>query len=187
MARLYAWDPDRDPRLACIDQAPFDDSGEDLLLFNGMLLDPGTAINLEQPAKGTLTDFLYSPTLMMYVSARALSVIQQAHTPHLGVHPVVLRNRKGRVVDEDGYFWINVKPAVRLLDEQRSVFERSIGGGIARVDSFVIREDRIPDDDLFLVEELSLPVFSEKLVREIEAKHVIGATFEDLTTMSWGV
>ena len=36
-----------------------------------MVLDPGTSINLEQPAKGTLADFLYSPTLMMYVSLDA--------------------------------------------------------------------------------------------------------------------
>lgn len=185
MARLYAWEPDRDPRLATIDQAPFDDDGEDLLLFNGMALDPDANINLEQPAKGTLADFLYSPTLMMYASTRALGVIQAARTPSLGVHPIVLRDRKGRIVNEGGYFWLNVRPPVRLIDESRSVLQREVSGGIARVESLVIRDDRIPEDDLFLLEELSLPVFTERLVQEIRAHHLIGATFEDLATLTW--
>jgi hypothetical protein len=159
---LYAWDPDRDPRLACLDEAPFDDEGEDLMLFNGMDLDPGVCINLYQPKKGTLTDFLYSPSLMMYVSVRALEVIQRARTSQLDVHKVVLRDRKGHAVDDSGYFWINVKPIVKL------------------------RQDGIPDADLFLDAEGSIQVFTESLVREIERHHLLGATFEDLETFRKG-
>jgi hypothetical protein len=99
---------------------------------------------------------------------------------------VVLRDRKGRVVDESGYFWINVKPLIRLMDTDLSVFtRRTADGGIERIDRFVICEDRVPDDDLFLLHEVSLPVFSERLVREIEANHLLGATFEDLTELTW--
>jgi len=184
--KLYGWDIDRDRRFACFDEAPFDDDGNDLLLFNGVKLEESVVINLEKPKKGELADFLYSPSLLMYVSTRVLEVIRQGTVPNIGVHRVVLRDKKGAVVDDESYVWINVKRVVPLMDTERSVFKQSMpGGGIDRIDKLVIREENIPDDDLFLFKEVSLPVFSEVLVSEIEAKGLRGATFEELSTLTW--
>lgn len=184
---LWAWDADRDPRLVCIDEAPFDDDGEDLILFSGMSLDDQVTINLTLPRKGIVTDFLYSPTLKLFVSARAMAVIERANTPQVGAHKVVLRDRAGRAID-DTYSWLNVMPLVELLDRDRSTFteftERE-GGGIRRVTDLVVRDHAIPPDDLFIFKELSLAVFSDTLVRNLQAERVTGALFENLDGLTW--
>lgn len=184
---LWAWDADRDPHLVCIDEAPFDDDGEDLILFSGMSLDEQVTINLTLPRKGTITDFLYSPTLELFVSARAMAVIARAHIPHVRAHTVVLRDRAGRAVD-DTYTWLNVMPLVELLDRDRSTFteftERE-GGGIRRVTRLVVRAHAVPPDDLFIFKELNLAVFSDALVRNLQAERVTGATFERLDGLTW--
>jgi hypothetical protein len=182
---LWAWDADRNPRLVCIDEAPFDDDGEDLMLFDGMSLDERVTINLRLPKKGVVTDFLYSPTLKLFVSSRAMAVIERANVPQIRAHKVVLRDRAGRALD-DTYSWLNVMPLVELLDRQRSVFtEREDGGGIKRVVHLAIREDAVPPDDLFLFQELNLAVFSDALVRNLEAERVTGAVFEKLDGLTW--
>jgi hypothetical protein len=186
--KLYGWDVDRDRRFACADSAPYDDDGKPLILFNGMTLDESVMINLDKPKRGEIADFLYSPLLLMFVSARTLEVIQRGHVPNIGVHRLILRDAKGRVVDEDNYFWINVKPLVMLLDTERSVFQqREDIGGVKRVDKLVIREENVPEDDLFLMKELNLPVFSETIHREIEAKKLRGARFRELESLTWPV
>lgn len=182
---LYAWDADRDRRLVCVAEAPFGDDGEALMLFNGMSLDPGVTINLELPRKGAVADFLYSPTLHLFVSERAVAVIRRANVPQMRTHPVVLRDRVGRALD-DTYSWINVMPLVALLDRERSVFtEREYGGGIQSLSHLVVAEHTVPPDDLFLFRELNLAVFSEPLVRALAAIDVTGAVFEDLNGLTW--
>lgn len=184
---LWAWDADREPRFVCIDEAPFDDDGEDLILFSGMSLDEQITINLTLPRKGTLTDFLYSPTLTLFLSARAMAVIERANIPQVRAHQVVLRDRSGRAVD-DSYTWLNVMPLVELLDRDRSTFteftERE-GGGIRRVTHLVVRDHAVPPDDLFIFKELSLTVFSDTLVRNLRAERVTGAVFENLDGLTW--
>lgn len=155
------------------------------MLFNGMGLDPGVTINLELPRKGEVADFLYSPTLQLFVSERALAVIERAHVPQLRTHPVVLRDSVGRALD-DTYSWLNVMPSVALLDRERSVFtEREYGGGIKSLSHLVVAEHAVPPDDLFLFTELNVAVFSEPLVRALGAIHVTGAVFEDLNGPTW--
>jgi len=183
--QLYAWDVDRDRRFVRIDQPPFDDEGRDLLLFNGADIDESIAINLELPRRArALPDFLYAPSLVLYVSARGVEIIKRGYVPRIRINRVVLRDATGAVVD-DGYAWLNVGPVIPLLDTERSVYARTASGGIARVKRLVIKEDRVPPDDLFLFKELSLPIFSEALVAEIESAGLTGASFEELSTLTW--
>jgi hypothetical protein len=183
--RLYAWDVDRDRRFVRIDQPPFDDEGRELLLFNGADIDESIAINLELPRRARARpDFLYAPSLALYVSSRGGEIIKRACVPRIRINRVVLRDAKGAVVD-DGYSWLNVGPVIPLLDTERSVYARSASGGIKSVERLVIKEELVPPDDLFLFKELSLPIFSETLVAEIESAGLTGVCFEELSTLTW--
>ena len=183
--RLYGWDVDRDGGYVRIEEGPFDDEGNDLVLFHGAVVDESVTINLQLPRKGKLADFLYSPQLLLYVSERVLEVVKRGNVPNIRVNPVVLRDAKGRAVN-DTYSWINPMLAVPLLDRERSAL-RASPYGIERVEKLVIKKENVPPDDLFLLKELSLPIFTDTLVRPFEAAGLDGAVFEPIDTLTWGV
>jgi hypothetical protein len=177
--QFFAWDPAR--HFLRFDEAPYDDSGNELTLWNGANLDPETTIHLVKPRKGRLADFLYSPLLLLFVSGRALDVLRQARIPSCRVHPLNLRDAEGLLIN-DGYSWVNVALVVPVMDEHRSKFtRRDVGGrGIDRVDRLVLDDSRVPNEDIFLIKEISLIVFSEPLVRAIREAGLTGAKFEPL-------
>jgi len=180
--KLFAWNPVR--RFLRFDESPRDDSGEDLMLWNGSPLPEDQTIHLVKPRKGKLHDFLYTPLLLLFVSQRALEVVQSAHVPNIRVNRLNLRDPDGRII-RDNYYWVNVALVVPVMDEQRSVFTRE-AGGMRQVDRLVLDDSRIPPDDLFVIAEISQTVCSEPLVQAIQKAGLSGAKFEPLDeTFRW--
>ena len=184
--RLYGWDIDRDRWYVHTEGGPYGDDGEDLVLYNGADIAESVTVNLELPGRGKVADFIYCSDLQLYVSERVVEIVKRGHTPNLRINPLVLRDADGNAVD-DTYFWINIMLAVPLMDRERSAYRPSSSGGVARVNKLVIRQENMPPDDLFLLKELSLPVFSEPLVEAIEAQGLDGAVFEPLDELTWGI
>jgi hypothetical protein len=180
--RLFAWGPDR--RSLRWDSAPFDDDGADLTLWDGCERDPELPINLEVPRRGKVTDFLYSPLLLLFVSARAWNVIREFRIDSVRVHPLILRDRDGAVFD-DSYAWLNCRTRAPLLKRRESGAEVSEHGTVRRIRHFVIDPDAVPADDVFMCTAPYLRVFKERVVRDIRAARLTGAVFEPLEGLSY--
>lgn len=182
--RLFVWEPDRARRYARFEEPPTSAAGEEVLLFDGAELpaDIG-ALQLAKPRAGELGDFLYDVGLLLFASQRAASVIAAANTPSVGLHPVSVVDRMKREIAK--YFWLNVKNAVRLLDRERSVFRETPSGHIVEIGLFCVDKDRVPEEDLFIVAEGALRIFSEDLVRRLEEAGITGASFAELEGVRW--
>jgi hypothetical protein len=163
----------------------YDDDGEDLIVFDGWQRDPALPLNIEKERPGMLTDFLYSPLLLLFVSNRALEVISQFDISHVTQHRLVIRNRDGAVFD-DSYIWLNCHHRVPLLDRTRADYDES-EGRVGKVRRFAVDPVNIPGDDLFRCDEPWLTVFSHRLVAAVRAAKLTGATFEPLEQTTFGV
>jgi hypothetical protein len=180
--RLYAWQPNR--RTVRWDSEPYDDEGEGLILFDGSDRDPELPINLEVPRRGKITDFLYSPLLLLFVSDRARALIQQYRTDGVTAHPLILRDREGAVVD-DSYWWLNCRKLVDILDDERSGVTYRDHGSIKTVESFVVNRDAVPAEDLFMCRRPTTRIFTESLVNGIRTAGFTGHSFELLEGLRW--
>jgi hypothetical protein len=181
---LFAWGPQRNT--VRWDSEPYDDDGEGVILFDGSDRDPQFPVNLEVPRRGALTDFLYSPLLLLFVSSRARMLIEQYRTNGVTAHPLVLRDRRGAVVD-DSYSWLNCRSLAPIMDVEKSGVEYREDGSIRQVRSFVVNRDSVPDADVFMCSHPTLRIFKEPLVRAIEASRFTGCAFDPLEGLSWPV
>jgi hypothetical protein len=182
--RLFAWQPNR--KTVRWDSAPYDDDGEELILYDGSDRDPDLAVNLEIPRRGKITDILYSPLLLLFVSARAWTLIQQYRTDGVVAHNLILRDREGRVVD-DSYWWLNCRKLVDILDEKRSGVTYGLHDSIKQVQNFVVNRDAVPPEDLFMCRRPTMRIFTEPLVNAIRAARFTGCSFEILDGLRWPV
>ena len=155
-------------------------------MFDGSERDPDLPINLEVPRRGKLTDFLYSPLLLLFVSNRARTLIQQFKTDGVTAHPLMLRDRSGAVVD-DSYWWLNCRVLADVMNESDSGVEYREGDSIRQVRHFVIDRKRVPDLDLFMCRRPTLRVFRHPLVQAIQQSRLSGHTFEPLDGLRWPV
>lgn len=182
--RLFTWQPKRN--LLRWDEAVYTDDGEDIILWDGMPLDEEVQLNLTKARKGEMADFLYTPLLKLFVSETALEVIGRFDLPGVRVHRLNIRDKEGRLLHE--YYWLNVAKVVQLMDLDRSQYQKRDAAGFKRIDRLVIRPEAVPDDDLFLMDEISAAVFSPRLVEAIEAAGLSGIKFEPLDeTFRWPV
>jgi hypothetical protein len=182
--RLFAWQPKRNT--VRWDSAPFDDDGEDLILFDGSDRDPDLPVNLETPRRGKITDFLYSPLLLLFVSNRARALIQQYRTDGVVAHPLILRNREGAVVD-DSYWWLNCRYLADIMNDEDSGVTYAEHDGIRRVEHFAVNHDALPAADLFVCRRPTIRVFREPLVNAIKSSGMTGCAFELLEGLRWPV
>lgn len=185
-SRLFGWDIDRN----CVEfpEAPYNDAGEEVELYDGTSLADGAVVNLERPPRAALTDFLYSPLLLLFVSARVRDCLSRHFVPNVKVHDLVLRDHRGRVV-HDSYSWLNVCLRTPLFDMGRSRVARSqvAGGGLRRVEKVVVDPTLVPPDELFICAEVSMPIFSNSLVTELADMGITGASFTPLESLTWPV
>ena len=180
---LYVWQPDRS-KLRW-DSSVYDDDGEDLIVYDGWPGDPGLPMNIEKERPGKLTDFLYTPLLLLFVSNRALEVISQFDISHVTQHSLVIRDRDGAVLD-DSYVWLNCHCRAPLLDRTRADYDES-EGRVSKVRRFAVDPAGVPRDDLFRCAEPWMTVFSHKLVAAVCGAKLTGATFEPLERARFGV
>jgi hypothetical protein len=181
---LFAWQPNRSA--VRWDSEPYDDEGEGLILFDGSARDPQLPINLEVPRRGKVTDFLYSPLLLLFASDRVRLLIQEYRTDGVVAHPLVLRDRTGAVVD-DSYWWLNCHVLADVMNAEKSGAQYREGGSIRQVQSFAVNRDLVPDADLFMCSCPTLRIFKEPLVRAIKNSRLTGCTFEPLEGLRWPV
>ena len=181
---LFVGDPDR--RTVRWDSAPYDDDGEDLILFDGSDRDPELPVNLEVPRRGKLADFLYSPLLLLFVSNRVRELLQEYKTEGVAGHPLILRDRDGAVVD-DSYWWLNCRVLADIMNEDKSGVEYREGGSLRQVQSFVVDQDRVPDLDLFMCRHPTMRIFREPLVRAIQKSGFTGFACRPLEGLRWPV
>jgi len=181
---LFAWQPNRNT--VRWDSEPYDDDGEGLILFDGSDRDPQLPVNLEAPRRGKLTDFLYSPLLLLFVSNRVRLLVEEFKTDGVAIHPLILRDRTGAIVDAT-YSWLNCRVLADVMNADESGVEYREGGSIRHVQSFVVNRDRVPDVDLFVCPHPWLRIFKEPLVRAIKESRFTGSTFEPLEGLRWPV
>jgi hypothetical protein len=157
----------------------YTDDGEPVTVFNGWDLKPSVQLNLMQERKGQLTDVLYTPSFKLFVSERTAEVMLANWPKGVTLHRLNLRRRDGTLLCE--YFWLNVHTMVKLLDRERSVFrEWEVGRGISHIDRLHLREENIPDEDLFLFDETAQVVFSSRLVSAVTSARLTGIKFEPI-------
>jgi len=181
---LFAWDVDRSGRFPRFDESPYDDDGNDLSLYDPATPGDDITINLTRPRRGELADFLYSPLLLLFVSARVIETIANCRSTGLRAHRMVIRDVGGRVVD-DSYVWLQFTRPARILDLERSEYEPRALGGVKSLQRAVVDEKRVPADDLFLCAELNLPMFRGHVVQRILDQRLSGAEFTRLDDLSW--
>ncbi|HYK00773.1 MAG TPA: hypothetical protein VE974_03395 [Thermoanaerobaculia bacterium] len=186
MKDFLVWSPDRDPRYVRIERAPVDPSGKELELYTGMPEAPHTEIHVVAERGREEPDFLHDLGLLLFVSPRAKDLIAGADVPHLQVRPAVLWRKKLGKGDPLAYFFLNTPLDIPVMDEARSRFVRP-GAVFRSIDYFAVDESRLPDEDLFIVEELTSPAFSEPLVSAIRQAGFTGATFTPLKGCSWPI
>ena len=182
--RLFSWQPNRNT--VRWDSEPYDDDGEGLILYDGSDRDSELAVNLEVPRRGKITDFLYSPLLLLFVSDRARALIQTFRTDGTAAHRLVLRDRNGAVVD-DTYWWLNCRVLADVMDEDKSGVSYRTPHSIRGVESFVVNADAVPRDDLFMCRHPAIRIFKEPLVTAIEKARLTGCVFQPLEGLRWPV
>lgn len=176
-SRLYTWDPDRGALR--LDGPVYTDDGEPVTVYNGWDLEPSVQLNLMQERKGRLTDVLHTLSGKLFVSERAAEVMLANRPKGVTVHRLNLRHRDGMLLCE--YFWLNVHTLVELLDRERSMFrEWEVGRGVSHIDRLHLREENIPDEDLFLFRETSQIVFSSRLVNAVTSARLTGIKFDPI-------
>lgn len=176
-ARLYTWDPDRGSLRW--DGPVYTDDGEPVTVFNGWDQEPTVHLNLVQERKGQLADVLHTLSSKLFVSERAAEVMLSARHEGVTVHRLNLRHRDGTLLRE--YFWLNVHTRVELMDRERSVFrEWEVGRGVSHIERLQLREENIPDTDLFVFREIEQPVFSPRLVGAVRSARLTGIRFEPI-------
>jgi hypothetical protein len=162
----------------------YTDDGEPVTVYNGWDLAPSVQLNLMQERKGRLTDVLHSLSSKLFVSERAAEVMLASRPKGVSVHRVNLRHRDGTLLRE--YFWLNVHTRVEVLDRARSVFrEWGVGRGVSHIDRLHLREENIPDEDLFLFRETSQVVFPSRLVSAVTSARLTGIKFEPIDADVW--
>ena len=181
---LFAWHPNRST--VRWDSEPYDDEGEGLILFDGSDRDPRLPVNLEVPRRGKVTDFLYSPLLLLFVSNRVRLVIEEFRTDGVSAHPLILRDKAGAVVD-DSYWWLNCRRLADIMDVEKSGVDYREAGWIRQVQSFAINRELVPDADLFMSSHPTLRIFKEPLVKAIQSARFSGCRFEPLEGLRWPV
>lgn len=181
---LFVWNPNRDSIYTCIERAPVDDKKNSIELYSGKDLPEDTKLTLVKTKKGIVPDFLYALSLQMYVSEKAKDVIRTFNIKGVRIFSAALQDRKGSFLQQ--FYWLNLCFIVSLLDQNRSIYKKSVTGKLfERIDRFIISEEKIPNQDLFLCDEISAPIFSERLCDAIQESHLTGAVFTPLQGYRW--
>jgi hypothetical protein len=184
MRNWYAWDVDRGRRFLRIDEAARTADGSSVQLFPGANLPPGTRLTVRVAHKGLLPDFAYSIGLHLFVSGRVKDAILSAGKVSGTFHPIEIRHKNELL---GHHWWVNLKTSTPVMDRVRSRFLLSAVTEtiIRRVEYFAVDQSRVPDEPLFLCDELLVPVFSEDLVGAFRSLRVTGAVFYPLEGLVW--
>lgn len=173
-----------DLEFPCIDDAAFTPSGKRVELAGRRA--PGKAkeeVRLLWKTKKTAPDLLYHASLKLFISQKARECWQLEDGEALTLHPLALVDRKKTILRSD-YWWVDIHAEHSILDEERSVIERS-GRAILRIPLFRVAWNRVPDLNLFLCRETYSPVLSSVLVERSRFCGLSGAHFIAVDGGSW--
>ena len=158
-------------------------NGDPLELWNGATFPSDLHIRVQKTDHKPIRDFVYDIGLMLFVSAKALELITNFNVAGVESFRLTLVEKGGKTYED--FYWLNLKKSVSLLDREKSQYERSVNGRFRKVNYLLINRSFIPAEDLFVCEEISLPVFSGNLVSAIKKSKLFGAKFYPLQGSQW--
>lgn len=172
-----------DPRYPCIERAAVDQHGDQLELRDFHEGSDPEVIILTWDFKVPPPDFLSTLSQSFYFSEATRRACALENTPATALIPVRLVSRRKELISTD-YWMLKVKSAFKILDVQRSKFEK-VGSVYLRIDPFVVAWGNVPELDVFLVDEILRPVFSSRFVEAVRTSGLTGAFFVPVDGGKW--
>lgn len=181
-SHVFVWTPDRNAKRSRVRRIDTVEGSTGVTLFPGAISDSsGLVVWL---SKGELSDFLYDPGLRLIVSDSVRDVVRR-YPASVQFLPAELRVDPNQ--GESGYWWINPLVTSRLLDEHRSRYKMLIPGVFSEIEHFEIQVSNLPDEDVFICGEIGLPVFSERLTKDLREADLTGGIFTPLQGARWPI
>ncbi len=167
----------------CVEHAAMSPGRDRLELVDGGPEPDPPLILLQWPSSVSPPDFIWAASTRLFVSSRVLLRWQLEANDAVTLVPVRLVSPRGRTIAVD-YWWVNIREAHAIMDENGSEVERS-GRLVLRVKRFEVNWDLVPTLDLFICLDVYSPVFSERYVRAARKSGFTGAYFVEVNGGMW--